>query len=96
MPVILAKLTAKNQLTLPRRIIERLDNPTHFEVIVSQGALILFPGRIISLERQGKAAGIPPSVLRLAMQMIAEKKAAKKAAQQAQFGDVMGEKIPEK
>lgn len=75
MPVILAKLTSKNQLTLPKRIVEQLDNPTHFEVGVHQGALVLWPGRVVSLELQAETAGIPPAVLRRARKLVEEEKA---------------------
>ncbi len=72
---MLAKLTAKNQLTLPKRVVEALDHPTHFEVQVHRGALILWPGRVVSLERQAETAGIPPGVLREAQRLLAERKA---------------------
>ncbi|HEV7456390.1 MAG TPA: hypothetical protein VGN96_06390 [Roseococcus sp.] len=72
---MLAKLTAKNQLTLPKRVVEALDNPTHFEIQVHKGALILWPGRVVSLERQAATAGIPPDVLREAQRLLAERKA---------------------
>lgn len=72
---MLAKLTAKNQLTLPKRVVEALDNPTHFEIQVHKGALILWPGRVVSLERQAETAGIPADVLREAQRLLAERKA---------------------
>lgn len=75
MPVILAKLTSKSQLTLPQRVVAALDHPTHFEVQVHKGTLILWPGRIISLERQAEVAGIPPEVLREAQRLVAERRA---------------------
>lgn len=74
---MLAKLTAKNQLTLPKRIVDALDNPTHFEIQVHKGALILWPGRVVSLERQAETAGIPPEVLREARRLLAEREAHK-------------------
>ncbi|MDB5412869.1 MAG: hypothetical protein JWR10_1204 [Rubritepida sp.] len=77
MPVTLAKLTSKNQLTLPKRVVEELDYPSHFEVTVLKGTLILWPGRIVSLERQAEAAGIPPKVLRRAVHLVEAEKAAK-------------------
>jgi hypothetical protein len=68
-----AKLTSKNQLTLPQRIVEQLNRPTHFEGVVAQGALCLWPGRVVSLERQGERAGIPASVLREAWRIVLER-----------------------
>lgn len=44
-PLMLAKLTAKNQLTLPRRAIEALGNPPYFEVEVENERLVLTPAR---------------------------------------------------
>jgi hypothetical protein len=73
----LARLTSKNQLTLPKHIVDALDRPTHFESIVAKGALCLWPGRVISLERQAETAGIPPSVLREAFRIVEERRAAK-------------------
>ncbi|HEY0421295.1 MAG TPA: AbrB/MazE/SpoVT family DNA-binding domain-containing protein [Acetobacteraceae bacterium] len=42
---MLAKLTSKNQLTLPRRAIEALGNPSHFQVEVDGDRLVLTPSR---------------------------------------------------
>lgn len=74
MPAITVKVTSKNQLTLPKRIMEQLDYPSHFKLGVVEGALWLFPARLVSLELQAKTAGIPPDVLRLATRMVAEGK----------------------
>lgn len=74
MPAITVKVTSKNQLTLPKRIMEQLDYPSHFKLGVVKGALWLFPARLVSLELLAKTAGIPPDVLRLATRMIAEGK----------------------
>lgn len=70
----LAKLTSKNQLTLPDWAVEQTDYPTHYEIYVREGVLMLFPGRIVSLETQAKAAGIEPEVLRMARKLMAERK----------------------
>ena len=51
-----AKLTSKNQLTLPKRVVEALGWPTHFRVQVEQGVLVLWPGRVVTGE-QGPAGG---------------------------------------
>lgn len=44
---MLAKLTAKNQLTLPKRVLEALGGaPTYFEVEAVEGRLVLTPARV--------------------------------------------------
>ncbi len=75
----LAKLTAKNQLTLPKRVVDALDHPTHFRVQVHEGVLLLWPGRLVTQDQQAKAAGIPPEVLREAERLVRER------AEQAQL-----------
>ena len=50
---MLAKLTAKNQITLPKRALEALGAgpaPTYFEVDVADGRLILTPARVGSAD----------------------------------------------
>jgi hypothetical protein len=42
---MLAKLTAKNQLTLPKRAVEALGSPTHFQVEVAEGRITLTPAK---------------------------------------------------
>jgi hypothetical protein len=43
---MLAKLTSKNQLTLPRAVTEAVGEPTYFEVQARDGQIILTPVRI--------------------------------------------------
>lgn len=46
---MLAKLTSKNQLTLPRRALDALGSqpvPTYFEVDVEDGRIVLTPARL--------------------------------------------------
>lgn len=46
---MLAKLTTKNQLTLPKRVLEALGlpaAPTYFEVAIEDGRIILTPAHI--------------------------------------------------
>ncbi|MDB5376661.1 MAG: hypothetical protein JWR00_1107 [Rubritepida sp.] len=76
----LAKLTSKNQLTLPDWAVEQTDYPTHYEIVVCDGVLMLFPGRIVSLELQAQTAGIEPEVLRMARKLVAEGKKAREKA----------------
>jgi bifunctional DNA-binding transcriptional regulator/antitoxin component of YhaV-PrlF toxin-antitoxin module len=50
---MLAKLTAKNQLTLPKRALEALGPqpaPTYFEVEVTQGRIVLTPASVGTAE----------------------------------------------
>jgi hypothetical protein len=42
---MLAKLTSKNQLTLPRRAVEALGNPSHFTIDIDGDRLVLTPSR---------------------------------------------------
>lgn len=42
---MLAKLTSKNQLTLPKQAVEALGRPTYWEVGVDDGRLVLTPVR---------------------------------------------------
>ncbi len=51
--LMLAKLTAKNQITLPKRALQSLGAgpaPTYFEVEAENGRLILTPARIGSAD----------------------------------------------
>lgn len=43
---MLAKLTAKNQLTLPKAAVEAAGNPTYFDIAISAGQLRLTPIRL--------------------------------------------------
>lgn len=43
---MLAKMTSKNQLTLPKRITEAVGTPEYFEVEARDGRIILTPVRI--------------------------------------------------
>lgn len=43
---MLAKMTAKNQLTLPKRITDSVGTPKYFEVEAKDGCIVLTPVRI--------------------------------------------------
>lgn len=47
---MLAKMTSKNQLTLPKRITEAVGSPDYFQVEAKDGRIILTPARIQSAE----------------------------------------------
>ena len=42
---MLAKITSKNQITIPKQIIDQLDDVTHFDVQLDKGAVVLKPVR---------------------------------------------------
>lgn len=42
---MLAKLTSKNQLTLPKQAVDALGRPSHFTVEIEDGRLVLVPAR---------------------------------------------------
>ena len=43
---MLAKLTSKNQLTLPKSVLDKVSKTTYFEVEVERGRIILIPVQI--------------------------------------------------
>jgi hypothetical protein len=43
---MLAKRTAKNQLTLPKAVVEKVGNPTYFNAAVEAGRIVLTPVNI--------------------------------------------------
>ncbi len=51
---MLAKKTAKNQVTLPKKLIDELPDTEYFDVIVRGGALVLQP---VTLSRPGVRLG---------------------------------------
>jgi hypothetical protein len=50
---MLAKITAKNQITIPKKIIEQLPDVEYFEVVLKDGVVMLKPLKVYdtSLER---------------------------------------------
>jgi hypothetical protein len=42
---MLVKVIAKNRLTLPKRVVEALGNPSHFEVKIDGDRFVLTPSR---------------------------------------------------
>ena len=47
---MLAKLTSKNQLTLPRAVVSRFPGARYFEVRAEQGRIVLVPASVTSLD----------------------------------------------
>jgi UDP-N-acetylglucosamine enolpyruvyl transferase len=47
---MLAKLTGKNQLTLPKAILDKMPDATYFEVEAEGGRIVLTPVRISRID----------------------------------------------
>jgi len=47
---MLAKLTSKNQLTLPKSVVGKFPGARYFEVRAEKGRIVLVPARVTSLE----------------------------------------------
>jgi hypothetical protein len=47
---MLAKLTAKNQLTLPKAVVQEFPGTRYFEVRAEKGRIVLVPARVTSLD----------------------------------------------
>lgn len=47
---MLAKLTAKNQLTLPKAVVSRFPGARYFEVRAEHGRIVLVPANVTSLD----------------------------------------------
>lgn len=43
---MLAKLTSKNQITLPKAIIQQVDSPEYFSVALEDGRIVLTPMQV--------------------------------------------------
>ncbi len=58
---MLAKLTSKNQLTLPKQAVEAMGGASHFEIAIDGDRLVLTPARLGAAEavrRKLEALGI--------------------------------------
>jgi hypothetical protein len=47
---MLAKLTSKNQLTLPKAVVGQFPGARYFEVHAEKGRIVLVPAKVTSLE----------------------------------------------
>ncbi len=47
---MLAKLTSKNQLTLPKAVVGKFPGARYFEVRAEKGRIVLVPAKLTSLE----------------------------------------------
>lgn len=72
---VVVKVTSKNQITLPDAVMRELGRPSHFQAYLHDGNLVLFPARLATFDDQAKHAGIPPSVLKRAYALAAERRA---------------------
>lgn len=70
---LLAKVTSKNQLTLPKAALEALGYPTHFRVQVHDGALVLWPGLLVTEPEAAKMIGLDAQALRDARRSMRER-----------------------
>jgi bifunctional DNA-binding transcriptional regulator/antitoxin component of YhaV-PrlF toxin-antitoxin module len=50
---MLAKLTAKNQITIPKKILSQLPDVKYFDVEINDGLVVLKPVKIIETNLQG-------------------------------------------
>jgi hypothetical protein len=55
---MLAKLTVKNQITIPKKIITQLKNVQYFDVDIKDGLVILKPVKVFKTDLQGIRAKI--------------------------------------
>jgi hypothetical protein len=46
---MLGKMTSKNQITIPRKIIEKIPDVKHFEIEFKDGVVMLKPVRILDM-----------------------------------------------
>lgn len=47
---MLAKLTSKNQLTLPKAVVSEFPGTRYFEVRAEKGRIVLLPAKVTSLD----------------------------------------------
>lgn len=47
---MLAKLSTKNQLTLPKSIVQQINDPEYFEVSLEDGRIVLTPVKVQSAD----------------------------------------------
>ena len=47
---MLAKITSKNQITIPKKIIDQLQDVTHFDVALENDAIVLKPVRFFQTD----------------------------------------------
>ncbi len=55
---MLAKLTVKNQITIPKKIISQLQDVKYFDVKIKDGLVLLKPVKVFEADLQGIRAKI--------------------------------------
>jgi bifunctional DNA-binding transcriptional regulator/antitoxin component of YhaV-PrlF toxin-antitoxin module len=55
---MLAKLTAKNQITIPKKILSQLPDVEYFDVEINDGLVLLKPVKVVEADLQGIRAKI--------------------------------------
>lgn len=74
---MLAKLTSKNQLTLPKAVVGRFPGVRYFEVRAERGRIVLAPAKVTSLEsvwRKIESLGITEKDIESAVQWARKRK----------------------
>ena len=77
---MLAKLTSKNQITLPRKIVQEFSGIEYFDAAVQKGRIILAPVRmqpvdatLTGIREKMKKLGITPADVTEAVQWVRSK-----------------------
>jgi bifunctional DNA-binding transcriptional regulator/antitoxin component of YhaV-PrlF toxin-antitoxin module len=55
---MLAKLTSKNQITIPKKILSQLTDVKYFDVEIKEGLVLLKPVKVFEADLQGIRAKI--------------------------------------
>jgi bifunctional DNA-binding transcriptional regulator/antitoxin component of YhaV-PrlF toxin-antitoxin module len=55
---MLAKLTSKNQITIPKKVLSKLPEVKYFEVDLKEGKIILKPVKVFDTDLEGIRAKI--------------------------------------
>lgn len=75
---MLAKLTSKNQITIPKALLAQLPESTHFEVTVQDGVILLRPAHLsgdnlADVRRKMKTLGLNEDAVAEAVQWARER-----------------------
>ena len=83
----MAKVTSKNQVTIPDKVMAAVGRPTHFRLhVADNGQILLEAAGLRTLAEMAEEAGIAPAVLRRAQALETEEKAARAARSKAREG----------
>jgi bifunctional DNA-binding transcriptional regulator/antitoxin component of YhaV-PrlF toxin-antitoxin module len=75
---MLAKMTSKNQITIPKKIVEQILDTKYFEVEVKDGLIVLKPLRLYTTDLEKirskvKSLGLKPDSVREAVKWARSK-----------------------